>query len=120
MGISYSTFKEWQIKFPAFSAAIKKGREPIAEKIEESLYSRCIWKEVKEEVIEQTYDAAGNVTGSRKRITKKQVPPSEACIFFALKNLKPNKWKERPVEKDEDSKQAHEALIAAIRNLRDD
>ena len=29
MGISYSTLREWKIKFPALSAALKKGKEVI-------------------------------------------------------------------------------------------
>ena len=120
MGIAYSTYRDWKAKFPAFSAAVKKGREVVAEKVEDAFYSRCEWQDTIEQVVEETYDNQGQLTGKKRRVVKKRVPPDTACLLFALKNLKPGKWRDKPVEQSAEDMEKHDALIAAIRSLADD
>lgn len=98
IGIGERTFTDWKSRFSAISAALKKGREPIAEKVEQSLYDLCQTQEYTDVITEETQDADGNVTGRKIKTTVRQVPPNPTAIIFALKNLKAYKWKDKPVE----------------------
>lgn len=42
MGIAYSTFKEWKKKYPAFSAALKKGKEVVDFAVENALLKTAL------------------------------------------------------------------------------
>lgn len=42
MHIAYSTFKEWKRKYPAFSAAIKTGREVADYAVENALFKKAL------------------------------------------------------------------------------
>ena len=42
MGISASTLREWKGRFPAFSAAIKKGKEVVDYAVENALLKRAL------------------------------------------------------------------------------
>lgn len=96
MGIAYSTFRRWKEQYEAISAALKKGRAPLAEKIEESLYERCLWRQVEELTMETQKDESGKTVATHTKKTVRWVAPSDACIIFALKNLKKEKWKDKP------------------------
>ena len=74
---------------------MKKGRAPVAEKIENSLYDLCDVQEYTDTVIEEYQDADGNVISRHIRKTKRQVAPNPTAIIFALKNLKAGKWREK-------------------------
>ena len=41
MHISYSTFKEWMKKYPAISAAIKRGKAPVDYEVENVLLDKA-------------------------------------------------------------------------------
>lgn len=111
MGISEATFYNWTRKHLEFLEAVKKGKAPIAEEIESTFYDRCKfqdYEEVTEEIVEK-----GDGTKERhiKRV-KKKLPPSDACLIFALKNLKRSKWQDRPVP-DADSNK----LLADVKEI---
>ena len=93
IGISKSTFMEWQKRFPEFLDAVKKGRAPVAEKIENNFYSRCEWQQIEETTVEITTNPNGTKVIHEKTV-KKWVPPSDSCLIFALKNLKG--WTNKP------------------------
>ena len=95
IGIAERTFSDWKVRYPAITAALKKGRAPVAEKIENSLYDLCEVQEYTDTIIEEYQDADGNVTGRHIRKTKRQVAPNPTAIIFALKNLKSSKWREK-------------------------
>ncbi len=42
MGISYSTLKDWKNKYPAISAALKKGKEVVDFQVENALLSSAL------------------------------------------------------------------------------
>lgn len=95
IGINERTFANWIIKYDSINSALKKGRAPVAEKIENSLYDLCEVQEYTDTIIEEYQDADGNVTGRHIRKTKRQVAPNPTAIIFALKNLKSSKWREK-------------------------
>lgn len=95
IGISETTFKVWKRREPAFITALKKGRKPVGIKIQKSLYDMCEVQEYKETVEEITMDRDGNVISKHKRITTRETAPNVTAIIFALKNLMPEKWREK-------------------------
>lgn len=114
LGIAPPTLNEWKKRFPCISEAIKKGRMPVAYRVEEALYNRCEWRKVTEVTRSYSTDMEGNVT-SRIRITEtdRWIPPDTAAIIFASKNLMPNKFKDKPVPK-EDEEVEDDGFIKAL------
>ncbi|MGE7024557.1 transposase [Solibacillus cecembensis] len=53
MGIAYSTLRTWRDKFPALSAALKRGKEVIDRQVENALLKRALGYEYKEKKYEQ-------------------------------------------------------------------
>lgn len=97
IGISESTFSQWKLREPVISSALKKGRAPVAEEIESTMYDMCRVQIYKDTVEEITTDANGKVISKHKRITTREVAPNSTLIIFALKNLKPEKWRDRQI-----------------------
>lgn len=42
MGVAYSTLKDWKNKYPAISAALKKGKDVVDFEVENALYEAAI------------------------------------------------------------------------------
>ena len=97
IGINESTFCRWKLKYPTISQALKKGHAPVAEEIESTMYDMCRVQTYKDVVEEITTDANGNVISKHKRITTREVAPNPTLIIFAMKNLKPDKWREKQI-----------------------
>lgn len=97
IGISQSTMTDWMNRFPAFLAAIKNGRAPVVEKIEDAFYAKCEWQEYEETREEITKYANGTEVKKIVRV-RHPVPPDTAAMIFALKNLKSWKWRDKPVD----------------------
>lgn len=110
MGVNISTFYDWKKKYPQFSEAIKKGRAPVAEIIEDNLYSRCEWREVQETLVEERRDKEGEIIETKKRTIKRLVPPSDTAMIFALKQLKREKWGEKIADDETTLNRAKEIL----------
>lgn len=105
IGVSHKTFIEWKKGHPSITTALKKGRAPVAEEIEKSFYDICGIQEYKETTEEITYDSNNKVISKHKRIVTKQAPPNVTALIFALKNLMPEKYRDRPQDAISDAKQ---------------
>lgn len=96
IGIGEKTFYQWCERYPQFKQTIKEGRQPVTEKIVEAFYDRCTqYKEVVETTEEIVVDGEGRVISKRIRKNHKIIPPDTTAIIFALKNLKPQVYKDR-------------------------
>ncbi|KEI10533.1 transposase [Clostridium sp. K25] len=96
LGIGYSTLKEYKKKYPAFLAALKKGKEVIDFEVENALLKRALgykYKEVTKELVRdpETKEEELKVT---KEVIKEVVPDTTAQIFW-LKNRKPEEWRDK-------------------------
>lgn len=90
MGIAYSTLRVWKEKYPALSAALKKGKEVTVLEVENALLKRALgysYVETRREV-----DADGKKKVVR---TEKQVLPDTTAQIFYLKNRCPERWRDR-------------------------
>ena len=94
MGISYTTLKDWLNRFPAISAALKKGKAPVDIAVENALLKRALGYDYEETITEVEELSGGRTKKHVKKITKHVAPDVTAQIFW-LKNRKPKQWRDR-------------------------
>ena len=114
MGISKATYYDWKSKYSDFSDAIKKGRAPVVVELEDALYKAGIGYEYKEvtEEITQTGEGENAIQVKHRREVTRHIAPNVTALIFALKNLKKNKFKDRPVDEIE---RTDDVLLAMLR-----
>jgi hypothetical protein len=91
MGIATSTFHLWRSEHPAFSDAVKRGKEAPNDQVEASLYKRANGYKFVE--VKQIADANGNVL--KKETVVKEIAPDTTAQIFWLKNRRPKEWRDR-------------------------
>ena len=91
MGINIATLYEWQIRFPDFADAIKKGKEVIDEQVENSLLKRAMGYQYEEITLGKNQHGELIVV---KKVMKSQAPDVTAQIFW-LKNRNPKEWRDK-------------------------
>lgn len=103
MGIAYSTMRVWRDKYPAISAALKKGKEVVDREVENALYRKAVGtKEIVARAV-KIKETLYNEEGRKAKETEKVifvdeevfVPPETTAQIFWLKNRKPNEWRDR-------------------------
>lgn len=94
LGIAYSTLNLYKVEHLELSEALKKGREELIEELETSLYRKAMGfqYEETEEYIEQKGD---KISLKRKKVLKKNALPDTGALAFALKNLDPDRWRDK-------------------------
>lgn len=104
LGISLSTFYDWQNKFPQFSEAIKDGKAPVDTEVENALLKSALgyYVTVKKPIkLKTKRQLAGKGTIEEERIEyadeQVYVQPQVVAQLFWLKNRKPAQWREKPV-----------------------
>lgn len=115
MGIGKSAFYDWQQKFPEFKEAIKKGRAPVVVELEDALYKAGLGYTYEEIMTEMTTDEDGNEHKHIKKI-QRYARPDVVALIFALKNLKKQKFKDKPID---DVNRADDPVIAMLRRWDD-
>lgn len=90
LGIAETTFYEYMLKYPQFTESIEKGKVRMIAELENSAFKSATGHKVQEKKIEQDADGSTKVT-----IVEKYIPPNPAQNIFMLKNLMPNKYKDR-------------------------
>ena len=91
--VTISTVCLWKVKHPAFSDAIKLGKDRADDRVEQSLYQRAMGYQ-HEDVDIRVLN--GEIV--QTPIRKAYPPDTTACIFW-LKNRKPADWRDK-VEKE--------------------
>lgn len=94
IGISVSTFYQWQINYPEFSEAIKRGKKPVDEEVENTLLKSALGFEYEETITEIIEQPDGTQRKQIKKV-KRYCPPSNTAQIFWLKNRRPDRWKDR-------------------------
>ena len=100
MGIVPSTLYAWKNKFKEISEALKRGKEVVDIQVENSLLKRALGYKYEEVTREKVTDP---VTGFScltvtKKVTKEMAPDVTAQIFW-LKNRRPDRWRDKPLER---------------------
>lgn len=105
IGCSRETLRQWMNIYPAISAALKRGREVVDIEVENALLKRALGYSYEETMIEDSPD------GRKTRVTTKFIPPDTTAQIFWLKNRRPSKWRDKPVDESDS------AALTAAREL---
>lgn len=92
MGITRQTLNNWCKKYTSIFDALKKGREPVVRRLENSLIKKAQGFEYEEITTEMWVDDDGQ---KRQKVSKhkKYSAPDTSALIFLLKNYKPNKYR---------------------------
>lgn len=101
---------EWEKRHPDILDAIKKGRQPVVVELEDALYKAGLGYDY-EETIEEMYEEDG-VQRKHMRRVKRHAPPNVTALIFSLKNLKKQKFKDKPIDETE---RADDLLLETLR-----
>lgn len=93
LDIAYSTLNLYKNKYSELSEALKKGKEELIEELEDSLYKKAMGYEYEE--TETWLEEVDGVQKKRVKRIKKLAHPDTGALAFALKNLAPDKWRDR-------------------------
>lgn len=114
MGICYDTLNEWKKRFSDISDAIKKGKAPADQKVENALYKTAtgykvtLKKPIKIKTTKKI-NGKGEVTEEHVEYHDEEIyikPDTTAQIFW-LKNRRPDRWRDK---RDEAPAQGNELL----------
>lgn len=93
LGIGYSTLSLYKTKNIELLEALKKGKEELIEELEDSLYRRAMGYEYEE--TETWLEEVDGVQKKRVKRMRKVAHPDTGALAFALKNLAPDRWKDK-------------------------
>ena len=95
MGISGASLYKYQLQFPEIVEALKRGKAPVDNQVENMLLKRAMGYEYEETTTEIIESPDGT---KRKHIkkTKKMVVPDTTAQIFWLKNRRPDMWRDKP------------------------
>ena len=107
---------DWMNRFPALSASLKKGKEPIDLIVENAMLKNAIGYDYEETITE--IEELGN--GKQKkhvRKIKKHRPPDTTAQIFWLKNRRPDKWRDKPITaEDVSTMEKLDAMLAEVKS----
>ncbi len=104
MGIHRDTLNEWKNRFSVISDALKIGRENADYIVENELFESCKTRTV---AVKKPIKLKKVMVDGKKRLEEERieyaeeqvvVPANVTAQIFYLKNRRPDKWKDRPVE----------------------
>lgn len=126
MGVSLRTFMDWMNRFPSISAHLKDGKAPVDIEVENAMLKRALGFTYEETITDvermptNKMDEEGNpifleITKTRT-IQKTALPDTTAQIFW-LKNRRPDKWRDKPIEvEDKGTMEKLDAMLAEVRS----
>ena len=99
LGIATGTIYEWCNKYPEFSSALKRGREPANIELKQAMLKAAQGYYVDEEETVAILDVKTKEPKSfRKTTRKKYIAPSPTMQIFLAKNRMPEKYRDKPGE----------------------
>jgi len=114
IGINEATFCRWKKRHPSILQALKKGKAPVDDEVENLLLKRARgyeYEEVTTEIIEQP---DGTQRKRIKKVTKMVIPDTTAQIFW-LKNRRPERWRDKPEFADETALKKLDEILDGVR-----
>jgi hypothetical protein len=91
LGVGKTSATRYKKKYPEFRQALLDGKKKLVGELEDSLYKRAKGFEYEEMEVSVRDDGSGK----RIRKTKKYIVPDVGALCFALKNLAPEKWRDK-------------------------
>jgi len=93
IGISEQAFSVWKHKYIELVEALKSGKEPVDNSVEDTLLKRAMGYDY-EEVSTSVQSKGGDQYTEVKKV-KKHIPPDVTAIIFWLKNRRPGAWRDK-------------------------
>ena len=93
IGISEQTLNVWKNNYPSFIEALKKGKEIVDREVENSLNKRA--NGFTETINKVKVLSDGGIVKYEEDV---YYPPDPTSMIFWLKNRKPSKWRDKPLE----------------------
>lgn len=90
---SKQTIYNWMAFSPEFAQAVNEGREYADRRVEHSLYTRAVGYTAEDVEVIVTDEGGSRTT--RRKITKRHIPPDTTAIIYWLKNRKPQDWRDK-------------------------
>jgi hypothetical protein len=87
--INISTLREWRIRFPPVSTALKEGKQVIDILVENALLKRALGYDYIEQTIEES-----EKNGTTTKVYHKHMAPDVVAQIYWLKNRKRDMWKD--------------------------
>ena len=116
IGIATSTFYEWKKKEIEFSEALKKGKEIVDFEVENALLKKALGYTIT--IKEEKLDRDGCVHTLEKDV---HIPPDTTAQIFWLKNRKPDKWRDKVIDTENEKEIANASdILIKIRKTVDD
>lgn len=95
LGITQSTFYDWQKRHPEFSEAIKRGKAPANRELELAMMKSATGYYVDEEETTAILDGqTKQPTSYRKTTRKRYIPPVPTMQIFLAKNRMPDEYRD--------------------------
>ncbi|MBD5543776.1 MAG: transposase [Lachnospiraceae bacterium] len=123
MNVAYSTLRTWKDKYPALSAALKKGKEVVDIEVENALYKNAVgFKETVKKPIKVKrvdYENGKRLKEYEEVVEAEEeifVPPNTVAQIFWLKNRKPAEWKDKREEIEQEQEEKETVRIELTRN----
>ena len=98
MEVTEGTLYEWKKNHSEFSEAIKKGKDPTDNAVEQSLLKRAVGYMVTETTKIAVMGKDGKPQPVRVQTVERHIPADTAAAFIWLKNRRPGKWRDRQPE----------------------
>lgn len=95
LGIAVSVFYAYQNTYSEFKEALKRGKEPVDNEVENKLLKRALGYDVEERITEVKMGEDGQPKPALVRTVKKHVAPDVTAQIFWLKNRKPAEWRDK-------------------------
>lgn len=100
--VSTRTINRWKVTHPEFVEAIRRGKDPADDRIENSLYHKAQDREVEEEQAIKlktvTYGDNGKRLKEEERVevvkVRKFIPGDTTAMIFWLKNRRSDQWRD--------------------------
>lgn len=106
IGVSERTFTDWKKRFSSVSSALKKGKAPVDNKVENAVlnsatgYYVTVKKAIKVKTKKQLI-GRGTIEEEHIEFVDEQIyiPPNPTAQIFWLKNRRPDKWRDKQDQK---------------------
>lgn len=92
MGVSYTTLKDYKVKYPSISSSIAKGKADSLELAERMVFEHIRGFEYDETETSIIQDGAGNTQQKKVTRKKKKALPNDRMLQFYLRNRYPDLW----------------------------
>jgi len=100
--VTVRTINRWKVTHPEFAEAIRRGKEPADDRVEDSLYHKAVGLEYEKahpvKLKDVIYDASGKKVAEKERVevvmVKEVIPADTTAAIFWLKNRRSTEWRD--------------------------